>query len=60
LNPLEEEILRLRQGLWDCFAAAGGDTDGDKTPVALTPDIVSLALDCVKDLAQSYEETYRG
>lgn len=59
LADLEEasaEITRLRQGLWDCFAAAGGDTDGDRTPVALVSDIVPLALECVKELRAELEE----
>jgi hypothetical protein len=55
-NELRHECLRLRQGLWDCFAASGGDTDGDKTPAALASDIVQLALSSIQDLRDSYDE----
>jgi hypothetical protein len=55
-NELRHELFRLRQGLWDCFAASGGDTDGDKTPAALTTDIVQLAISSIEDLRVSYDE----
>ena len=31
----EDEVKRLRQGLWDTWAALGHDTDGDTGPGAL-------------------------
>lgn len=59
LNERDEaraEVARLRQGLWDCFKAAGGDTDGDETPRALVSDIVPLVLECVQDLRNCYRD----
>lgn len=49
---LRAECLRLRQGLWDCFSAAGGDTDGDATPKHLTSDIVTLTLNTIEELRE--------
>lgn len=34
ITELEAEVERLRQGLWDVWAALGGDTDGDTGPGA--------------------------
>jgi len=53
-HELRVECLRLRQGLWDCFAASGGDTDGDKDPKALMTDIVELAVGSVEELSSDY------
>lgn len=52
----EAEVESLRQGLWDCFREAGGDTDGDETPGSIKSDIVPLAVDCVRDLRKCYAE----
>ena len=51
------EVVRLRQALWDAFAAAGGDTDGQPTPEALATDIVPLMLDCVRELRAAEDES---
>lgn len=56
LEERDAEVARLRQGLWDCFKAAGGDTDGDETPRALVSDIVPLVLECVQDLRNCYRD----
>lgn len=56
VDALRAEVERLRQGLWDCFAAAGGDTDGDATPAAQRSDLVALALGCVRDLRGCYDD----
>jgi hypothetical protein len=56
ITEAANEIERLRQGLWDCFKEAGGDTDGDATPRSLISDLVPLALDCVRDLRQCYDD----
>ncbi len=56
VEAAEAEVQRLRQGLWDCFREAGGDTDGNDTPDALVSDIVPLAVDCVRDLREGYDE----
>ena len=45
---LRAEVERLRQGLWDCFAAVGGDTDGDATPAAIASDLVALVWETVR------------
>ena len=51
------EIDRLRQGLWDCVAISGSDTDGQLTPDALTyPDIVDYAKQEVQQLRDDYNE----
>ena len=52
----QHEIERLRQGLWDIFAALGGDTDGDPTPAALVGDIVELVMVEARELRAAYDE----
>lgn len=56
LSQSQAEIKRLRQGLWYCYKAAGGDTDGDDTPDAVVTDIVPQVLDCVADLRECYND----
>ena len=54
---LLEEVERLRQGLWDCVAISGSDTDGQRTPDALVyPDIVDYAKREVQQLRDDYDE----
>lgn len=51
------EVRRLRQGLWDCAAISGADTDGDRTPDHMTyPDIVEYAKREVQSLRDDYDE----
>lgn len=51
------EVKRLRQGLWDCAAAAGEDTDGNETPDHLAhPDIVEYALNAIHELRKDYDD----
>lgn len=53
---MASEIERLRQGLWDVYAALGFDTDGDPTPRSLAyPDIVTLVLDAARDVRSEME-----
>lgn len=53
IDSLRTEIERLRQGLWDVYAALGFDTDGDPTPRSLAyPDIVTLVLNAAKEMRQ--------
>lgn len=54
------EIERLRQGLWDIYAAAGADTDGDPTPAAVCGDLVYLVRGAVAELHDDYLEVLRG
>ena len=57
------EVARLRQALWDIYAACGEDTDGDTeapAPGVWTPDIDSLALAAVRSLRQERDEATRG
>ena len=52
-DELAGEVSRLRQALWDIYAACGEDTDGDTeapAPGVWTPDIDTLALAAVKSL----------
>jgi len=57
VDELRQECLRLRQGLWDCGAIAGMDTDGDSTPDALVSDIVPVIKEAVRDLRECYDES---
>jgi hypothetical protein len=52
---LEAQVERLRQGLWDVYAALGCDTDGDPTPVALVSDIVELVVNAAKEARRDYD-----
>lgn len=60
ITAKDAEIARLRQGLWDAFRLAGGDTDGDKTPEVLVSDIVPLVLDCIKELREDEDASLRA
>jgi hypothetical protein len=54
----DAEVLRLRQVLWDIYAATGADRDGEKTappPGVLTPDVPEAALAAVRELRQDYD-----
>ena len=55
LEILRAEVEHLRQGLWDCFREAGGDTDGEGTPVSVVSDLVPLAVECVHDMRENYD-----
>lgn len=53
---LIDEVRRLRQGLWDCVAISGADTDGQLTPDALVyPDLVDYAKREVGELRDEYD-----
>ena len=55
-----DEVHRLRQGLWDCVAISGADTDGQLTPDALVyPDIVDYAKQEVQGLRDDYDEAIK-
>lgn len=57
IEKLRAECVRLRQGLWDCYAAMGADTDGDATPDALVfPHLSRLVLSAAKELMGDYEQ----
>lgn len=66
----EAEVTRLRQILWDIYAACGEDTDGDRRapkPGVMTPDVPELALEAVRELrrdseaeAAQLEQNWRG
>lgn len=56
-HRLARECLRLRQALWDVALIAGADGDGNKTPDALTSDIVEFATGAVQDLRDGYDDT---
>jgi hypothetical protein len=58
-----ESIPVLRQALWECYCAAGGDPDGDQKcppPGVLTPDVHVLALDAVRELRQDCDHEQIG
>lgn len=55
LAEKEGELKRMRQGLWDVYAALGCDTDGDPTPIALVSDIVELVVSAAKEARQDYD-----
>lgn len=60
IEALRAECLRLQQGLWDCAAAAGADTDGDTNAHGLIkPDIVQYALEEVERLSGDYDEAVK-
>jgi hypothetical protein len=57
-EAMAREVIWLRQLLWDCYAAAGADGDGEKTappPGVLTPDVPELALAAVRELRRDYD-----
>lgn len=49
LSPVDEVHL-LRQGLWECYALAGGDPEHYDIARISSEDLVPLVLDCVRDL----------
>lgn len=52
-----DEIERLRAALWQCFADAGGDTDGDANADAISTEyLIRMATGCVKDIRECYDE----
>ena len=62
-NPGTAEERRLRQILWDIYAAAGADTDGERTappPGVMTPDVPELALEAVRELRADYDEDLKA
>lgn len=58
-DPREREILLLRQGLWDCYALAGGDPDQYVTDAVSNEDLIALVLDCVHDLRGLFDAARR-
>lgn len=55
IDALRAECIKLRQALWDCYALAGADTDGDETPDSLvSPSVPKLAKDAVQALHADY------
>lgn len=56
VEKLQQECLRLRQGLWDCMTITGHDTDGNKTPAPLASDIVKLAKAVITEERKDYDE----
>lgn len=52
----EEEVKRLRQGIWEAYAALGFDTDGQATPEALVSDIVALIVNAAMEFRKDYDE----
>jgi len=56
---LRREIELLRQGLWDCYALAGGDPDNYTTDEVSSEDLVPLVLDCVRDLRGLFDAARR-
>lgn len=53
---LHAECLRLRQYLWDCYAAAGSDTDGNLNPDAVVSNLGEMAVRAVQELHTDYFE----
>lgn len=51
----DSEVHRLRQGLWQCAAEAGIDTNGDTTYHGCG-DIVEFAVNAVRELRHDYEQ----
>ena len=52
---LIDEVIRLRQGLWECARISGADISDD-TPDALTyPDIVEFTKREVQELRDDYD-----
>lgn len=55
----EREIERLRQGLWACYALAGGDTEHYTADSLSNEDLVPLVIDCVRDLRGLFDAARR-
>ena len=53
-----ERVAVLRQALWDCWGAAGGDRDGERDcppPGVLAPDVHVRAVEAVRELRRDYD-----
>jgi hypothetical protein len=55
---LGHEIGVLRQGLWACYAVAGGDPPADGGELG-SEELVALVVDCVRDLRGFFEAARR-
>ena len=51
-----DEVVRLRQGIWDMMAALGLDTDGDSTPGAQMGDLAAMGVAFAKDWRKDYDD----
>ena len=58
-DPREREIRTLRQGLWDCYALAGGDPEQYVADAVSSEDLIALVLDCVHDLRGLFDAARR-
>jgi hypothetical protein len=56
LAEAQQEIERLRQGLWDCALWSGMDGNGNKTPHHSTGALVKIAVDAVREHREGYDE----
>lgn len=55
----EQEIQRLRQGLWECYVLAGGDPEHYRLEDMHSDELVPLAIDCVRDLRGFFDAARR-
>lgn len=56
---LAREVQMLREGLWACYAIAGGDPHHANSDDISNEELVPLVLDCVRDLRGWFEAARR-
>jgi hypothetical protein len=54
-----DEVLLLRQGLWECYAIAGGDPQQYADHELDDAALVALVVDCVRDLRGFFDAARR-
>lgn len=55
----QRQIELLREGLWACYATAGGDRDSYAGHELGNEELVALVLDCVSDLRGLFDAARR-
>ena len=58
LAEARRERDEARQICWDAYRAAGGDTDGDATPAAVTHGLREMVVGIVTDLRNEIDEAW--
>lgn len=62
IREMAEEIMRLRQALWDIYGVLGFDQDGQTEapmPGRITPDITEVVLSAAKEHRKDYDDLLR-
>lgn len=54
-DPLDYDVVALRQALWDVYEILGFDTDGDKTPAAQMR-LRKIVIDAAREFRKDYDE----